>query len=199
MVHAAVVLAVAALPELAGELVDGLSYGDERRLLLKPPFALYLGPLPLAWLAVVAGASAGPLLLASQLWIIGVPALATGWPLAYWGWRSLHQLSRRWVVFVPNGFVIHDLLTAREPFLLRRQDVVSIGPAAADVDLDSPELVDVSANSLGIVLEARLDGHVEIVPRERGVSQVREAERVLFGPTRPGAVLAEARERRIPR
>jgi hypothetical protein len=197
--HGIVVLLVLYVPETAGDLVDGLSYGDERRMMLRPPFGLYLGPLPLVWVLTVAGATAGPLLLAARQWVAGGALTVIGLPVAWLGVRSLHQLSRRWVVFVPNGFVIHDLMATREPFLLRRQDVTSIGPAAADIDLTGEDLADVSQNALGVVLEVRLDGEVELVPRSRGVSQVRSVERILFSPTRPGALLQEARRRRIPR
>ena len=199
LLHGVVVLAAISLPETGAEMVDGVSYGDERRLLLRPPFGLYLGPLPLVWSAIVVGATAGPLLLAARQWIVGGALALIGIPVVLLGSRSLHQLSRRWIVFVPNGFVIHDLLATREPFLLRRKDVASIGPAAADIDLSDETLVDVSQNALGIVLEVRLEGSIEIVPRSRTVSEVREARRILFSPTRPGAVLREARARRIPR
>ena len=197
--HGAVVLAGALLPEVGSDIVDGLSYGDERRLMLRPPFGLYLGLLQLVWALVVVGIAAGPLLLAAQKWLLAVPVTVVGFAAAYLGLRSLHQLSRRWIVFVPNGFVVHDLFAAREPFLLRRQDVEAIGPASADLDLAQEGLVDVSLDALGVVLEVRLDGEIEIVPRAKGVSQVVVANRVLFTPTRPGAVLAEARKRRIPR
>lgn len=197
--HGVVIVAVLLLPETAGDIVDGLSYGDERRMMLRVPFALCLGPLPLVWTLAVAGAATGPLLLAARQWVAGGLLTAVGLPVAWLGVRSLHQLSRRWIVFVPNGFVIHDLLAAREPFLLRRQDITSIGPAPVDIDLEDDRLVDVSQNALGVVVEVRLDGEIELVPRAQGVSQVRVADRILFSPTRPGAMLQEARRRRIPR
>lgn len=199
LAHGAVVVALLLLPETGADLVDGLSYGDERRPMLRPPFALYLGPIPLAWVIALGGATVGPLLLAADRVVLGIIVTALGVPATFAAVRSLHQLSRRWVVFVPNGFVIHDLLAAREPFLLRRQDVTSIGPASAEVDLDDERLVDVSQHATGVVLQVDLNGDIEIVPRSRGVSEVRVVERVLFTPTRPGAVLAEARSRRIPR
>ena len=197
--HGAVVLAVALLPEVASDLVDGLSYGDERRLMLRAPFALYLGPIPLAWAATIAGVVTGPLLLAARQWVLGAVVTIAGAAAAWWGIRSLHQLARRWIVFVPNGFVIHDLMAAREPFLIRRQDVTTIGPAFADVDLSDDRLIDVSQHATGVVLQVDLNGEIEVVPRRRGVSEVRVVEHVLFTPTRPGAVLTEMRARRIPR
>ena len=115
------------------------------------------------------------------------------------GFRSLFQLSRRWVVFVPNGFVLHDQMATREPFLLRRADVAALGPAPADIDLEASDLVDISGNALGPVLLAELSVDIEVVPRTSGTAQVHAVSRVLFSPTRPGEMLAEAAQRRIPR
>lgn len=111
----------------------------------------------------------------------------------------MHQLARRWLVFVPNGLVIHDYLATREPFLLRRQDISSLGPAAADVNIDSERLIDVSQLALGPVLQVALRGDVEVVPRSRGISEVKRVEQILFSPTRPGAVLREAHRRNLVR
>jgi len=197
--HAAVVSVVALLPETGNVMVDGLSYGNERRFLLRAPGAILVGPLPLVWALVVLGATSGPLLLASDNWLIGIVLTGVGWPVAALGFRSLHQLARRWVVFVPNGFVIHDYLAAREPFLLRRQDLSSLGPATADTDTDTDDLIDVSQLAPGPVLQVALRGEVEVVPRTRGTSEVRVVKSVLFSPTRPGAVLQEARLRRLVR
>ena len=180
-------------------MVDGLSYGDERRFLLRAPGAVLLGPLPVVWALVVLAVVSGPLLIASENWVIGIVLTGVGWPVAVLGFRSLHQLTRRWVVFVPNGFVIHDYLAAREPFLLRRQDLSSLGPAAADLDTGDADLIDISQLAPGPVLQVALHGEVEVVPRGRGTSEVRVVKSVLFSPTRPGAVLREARSRNLVR
>ena len=57
----------------------------------------------------------------------------------------------------------------------------------------------ISGNALGPVLLVVLDGQVEVVPRTTGTAQVLAVSRVLFSPTRPGEMLAEAARRRIPR
>ena len=197
--HATIVCVFALLPETGNVMVDGLSYGDERRFLLRAPAAILLGTLPLVWALVVLGVVSGPLLLASEDWLLGILLTGVGWPLAGLGFRSLHQLTRRWIVFVPNGLVIHDYLATREPFLLRSQDLFSLGPAAADLDAQDVDLIDVSQLSLGPALQVTLRGGVEVVPRTRGTSEVRVVKGVLFSPTRPGAVLQEARRRRLVR
>ena len=197
--HAAIACLLAFLPETGNVMVDGLSYGDERRFLLRAPGPILFGPLILVWALVVLGSTSGPLLLASRDWPLGIALTAVGWPTAILGVRSLHQLARRWLVFVPNGFVIHDYLAAREPFLLRKQDLSSFGAAAADLDIDDPDLIDVSQLAPGPVLHVTLHGEVEVVPRARGASEVKVVKAVLFSPTRPGSVLREAQLRNLVR
>ena len=199
IVGAVVTTAIALLPETGNSFVDGLSYGNERRMLLRTPFLLAVAPIPIVWVAVVAGITAPLVLWAIEQWIWAAVATVTGFTSATLGFRSLHQLARRWVVFVPNGFVLHDRMATREPFLLRRADVASLGPAPADIDLGADDLADISGNALGPVLLVTLDGQVEVLPRTTGTAQVMAVSRVLFSPTRPGEMLSEAVRRRIPR
>ena len=71
-VAGAAVAVVAAFSPLTGEVfVNGTAYGDEVRLPLRVPAPLVLGPIPLAWVATVAGPVAGPLLLAAEQWVAG--------------------------------------------------------------------------------------------------------------------------------
>ncbi|HEV8296502.1 MAG TPA: hypothetical protein VGQ20_04370 [Acidimicrobiales bacterium] len=194
-VAASVALTIAVLAAPVGDaFVNGSSYGDERRMPLRPPGLLVLGPIELAWVVGVTGFAAGPLLLASEHWVAGTVVALLGVVVAAIAVRALHQLSRRWLVFVPAGFVIHDHLALAEPVLFRRADVVSLAVAPAGTTA-----TDLTAGSLGIALEADLASPVRITPARRAptLEQV-DVERVLFAPTRPGAALAEARRRRLP-
>jgi hypothetical protein len=197
--HSCVIIILVFLPELGNSLVDGLSYGNERRLLLRCPSALYLGPLPLAWLMTVSGAWLGPIFLLNSQWFYGSISIFFGIPIAVAGIRSMHQLSKRWIIFVPNGFVLHDLLSSREPFLIRRADLSSLGAIETGDSLDSEGLLDISQNALGAVLQASIDGEVEVVPQSRRIAEVKAVKQVLFCPTRPGAALKEAANRNLPR
>jgi hypothetical protein len=191
-----VVAALACLaPDTAEAFVDGSSYGDERRLPLRCPGALLLGPVELAWLAVVAGAAAGPLLLAARQWLAGALALAVGLPLAWRACRSLHALSRRWLVFVPAGLVVHDPFTLAEPALLPRRTIRSLAPG----DRGAPGVVDLTAGAGGLALVATLVepmGVLRAAPR-RAPTELVDADALAVTPSRPGRVLAEARRRRI--
>lgn len=190
---AAVATALALAAPVADAFADGSSYGDERRLVLRTPAALLLGPVELTWAVCVAGVAAGPLLLAARLWVAGAVALVVGLPLAGLAARSLHQLSRRWVVFVPAGFVLHDHLATAEPVLFQRRQVQRLAPAEVSTDA-----LDLSSGAPGLTLEARLlEPHEIGLRRGRATSETTEIEAFLFTPGRPGELLAEARRRKF--
>lgn len=190
------IVAVLAFAPATGILyINGPAYPNESRYPLRPPGALLLGPLLLSW-AVVAGAPAlGILLLASKAWIAGIATLVVGLPLAFVLARSLYGLSRRWVVFVPAGVVLHDPLTLLEPVLFVRQLVETLRPAPADTDS-----LDLTMNALGLAIELVLWEKVPLtLAKARTVGGVQGASaRLLFTPTRPGQVLAEAGRRKVP-
>jgi hypothetical protein len=189
---------VAAFSALTGEVfVDGSSYGDERRFPLRVPGPLLLGPLPLAWVAAVAGPVGGPLLLAAEAWVAGALVVVAGVPLALGAIRALHGLARRWVVFVPAGMVLHDPASLADPVLFRRADVAGLGPAPADA-VDGA--LDLTQRALGLALQLEAQQPAEVAPRSprRGAEvEVASVSRLLFTPTRPGAVMSEAARRRI--
>lgn len=174
--------------------VNGPAYGDERRFLLRAPGPLLLGPLALAWALALAPLVAGVLLLAAERWVAGALCLVIGLPLAFVMLRAIHGLSTRWLVFVPNGLVIHDPLTLADPGTFRRQIVESLAPAPAGSDS-----LDLTQRAPGLALELVLREKVPLVLvkpfDKRGESG--SSARMLVTPTRPGAVLAEADRRRI--
>ena len=137
----------------------------------------------------VAGATAGPLLLAHEHWAVGAVATLLGVPAAAAAARSLHRLSRRWLVFVPGGMVIHDHIAVPQPMPIPRRDIISIGPAAADT-----AAADLTAQALGLALEIRLTAPVP-VPAAPG--RDRPAAEALITPTRPADVMATAARRGI--
>jgi hypothetical protein len=192
---AVVVCAWAFSPAIGTMCVNGPAYPNERRFLLRPPGALLAGPLPMFWMLSVAGMAAGPLLLAARQWVLGGLALLAGWPLAFLLLKSLHNLSRRWVVFVPAGVVLHDPMVLFDPVLFRRQDVIAFRPAtAADAGL-----YDLSKRAPGLGVAMELEELTTIGLLKPGVREgvAIHATGLRFAPTRPGLVLEEARRRRI--
>lgn len=186
-------LAVVA-PTTVDSFVDGASYGPERRMALRAPAPLILGPLPLAVAVVVAGTLAGPLLLAAGQWAVGAVALVVGAVAARTAALALHGLSRRWVVFVPAGFVLADRTALGEPLLLPRPAIASIGPAERGTGA-----LDLTARAAGLVLEVRLAEPLTFPVRTgRDSIDNRRVDAVLIAPVRPGALLRRAREARLP-
>lgn len=181
-------------PQVGEAAINAGSYGDEKRFMLRPPGALYLGPLPLAWLVLVAGLTAGPLLLADRQWVAGAVAIALGAPAAAVLLRSFHALCQRWIVLVPAGMVLKDHHAVADPVLFRRSDIELLHPAPTDTDA-----IDLTNHAPGLVLELRLRDKVPMVRVMPGRQPGRpgKAARVLFTPTRPGALLAAAATHRV--
>lgn len=182
-------------PTFGALCVNGPAYPDERRFLLRAPAPLVFGPLVLAWALTVAGVASGPLLLAARQWVPGAVLTAAGPPLAWLLVRGVHDLSRRWIVFVPAGVVLHDPLTLVDPVLVQRRTIAAVGPA-----LVGTAAIDLTQRSPGLALEIALKEPLDLtlVRPGRRLGDSVSARAVLVTPTRPGAVLDEARRRRLP-
>ncbi len=179
------------LPAYGEAQVDAASYGDERRFLLRPPGPALLTLVVPLWAMSAAGAVAGPLLLARGAWVAGAVACAAWLPAAALGAHSLFRLSTRWLVFVPNGLVVHDHLAVAEPLPLARRGIASLGPAPADTSA-----ADLTAQSFGIALELRLNEPVTARVRVgRKLSEERALTSILVSPSRPAAVMRTAERR----
>lgn len=192
---AVAVCGIALLPETAMPFVNGPAYPNERRYPLRPPGPLLLGTLEVAWFLAVALPAGGALLLAARQWVVGAVVLAVGLPSAALLLRALHGLSRRWVVFVPAGIVLHDPIALTDPVLFQRKTTASLRLAAADTDS-----LDLTKGAFGPAVELELTEKVPMVLTTPGRSagEAGASARLLFAPTRPGAVLAEAERRRLP-
>ena len=190
----AVLVGITAMNQLLGDrFADGTSYGDERRMLLRPPAAIGYVLVPLVWSLVVAGVAAGPLLLANRSWIVGGIALVVGALAVVFGGRALHQLTQRWIVFVPTGMVLHDLTVLTEPVLFRRTAIERLGAA-----IDGTPARDLSNKASGLLLECELTDPAPLGLREGAANAtLTDVRRFLFSPTRPGELLDEAERRNI--
>jgi len=178
-------------PAYAEAQVDASSYGDERRFLLRPPAPVIGALVAPLWGISVAGVAAGPVLLADQGWAAGIAAASVGLPAAALAAHSLFRLALRWLVFVPNGLVVHDHLAVAEPLPLGRRSVASIGPARADT-----AATDLTAHAFGMALELRLAEPVKAGVRiGRNHSEERSLTALLVSPSRPAAALATAERR----
>jgi hypothetical protein len=190
----AIAAAAAMAPVTAAGFVNGSAYGDERRLPLRPPVTMLLGPIPLAWAIAVAVLGVLPLAAAAQRWVVTGLMAAICAPLAVLSYRALHRLAGRWLVFVPAGLVVHDPIAVPDPVLFKRTAIRAFGPALA-----TSTATDLTMGASGLALELRVRETVEISYRQApGAEPVTtELEAVLVAPSRPGAVLDEAKRRRI--
>jgi hypothetical protein len=90
--------------------------------------------------------------------------------------------------------VLHDLHALVDPVLFPRTAIRRLGPAPADGD----GALDLTLRAFGLALEVELREATQVAPRrpDRKVEVV-HVDRILFSPSRPGALLDEATRRRI--
>ncbi|MDE0065747.1 MAG: hypothetical protein OXN44_02625 [Acidimicrobiaceae bacterium] len=187
------VTAAVLVPGVADSFIDGASYGDERRFALRAPGPVLLVLVVPAWAVVIGGSTAGPILLADQRWAAGALATAVGMPLAALAFNALYRLTSRFIVFVPNGLVLHDRTVLREPVLFARRDVVGLGPAQAETSA-----TDLTASALGLALELKLRSTVTLpIVTGRKTTHERQVRSLLISPSRPADVMRHANQRGI--
>jgi hypothetical protein len=186
------------LPAVSIASANGVAYGDERRYPLRIPPGLWLGLLPVAPLLVAAGIAAGPLVLADGRLLAGIAALVVGLPVAAFAARSLHSLSRRWVVLVPAGLVLVDPLTLPDPVLFVRERIHSLRAMARDER--------VPGDALDLRLGATVDSTAMMLDRSTEFLQARRGRRgsvpvqtidIRFAPVEGRELLTTAAARRI--
>jgi hypothetical protein len=201
----ALIASVAALLlPLAGEIgarfIQGSAYGDERRFPLRPPLPLIVALLPAMWLVIAAMSIVGVLGMGAKNWPLGLPLLLAGGAAAVLFGRRCHRLARRFAVFVPAGFVLHDHLVCADTAMFRRKDVRAFGLAPFDKATvsgpDAPADLTGSAVGMGIVITFADTETVVLAGTLR--NRATRAIHVRSGrivPTRPGAFLEEAARR----
>ncbi|MEP7112701.1 MAG: hypothetical protein ABI862_05510 [Ilumatobacteraceae bacterium] len=194
--HVAVGVVFVACTMLSGLLIGGAdfgqrsvqasAYGDEQRYLLRPPAAFVL-PVALAGVVWTSTVIAALLLLAAGLWAAGfavaVVAASATWLLV----PRFNVLSRRWLVLVPAGVVVHDQVVLAETLMVSRADLAGIDLALADT-----EAADFTGPAAGHAVEVSMRSMVTAVraptkAAPRGVAL--HVQSFIVAPSRPGAVL----------
>lgn len=193
LVVGAAATALALGADVAEAFVQASAYGDERRFPLRTPGPLLLGPLEIAWAVPVATLGAGALLLADRQWIVGGLLLAVGLVTTPALARRFHRLSRRWLVRVPAGLVLHDHFVLTETLMVPFSDVAEVALAERDT-----QALDLTGGALGLAVEVRLREAATAVlaPNRRGgAPRAMHCWSFLCSPVRPGRALADARRR----
>ncbi len=188
---------LAAGHDIAIASVNSTSYGDEQRMPLKVPPALFLAPIPAARAAVVAGVAAGPLLLADGRVAAGVVVLVIGVPVVVVLLRALHGLSRRFAVLVPAGFVVVDPMTLADPILLVRERIAAMQAAPATAAPDG--VLDLRLGATAGSISLRFDEPAEVTTagRARHPAVTVRTDELWVAVVRRAEVLRSAADRRI--
>ena len=186
---------VAASAEVGEAMVQGAAYGDEFRFPLRLPAAMFI-PVALMWLVWAAAVLGGTLLVVNERWIVGVVVAGVAAAATWWLGPRFHRLSRRWLVLVPAGVVVHDQVLMAETMLVQRTNI-----AAARLALAGSEAFDLTGPAGGHALDIAVRDMVQAIfpasakePTGRAV----HLQSFLVAPSRPGRVLQAMAERKLP-
>jgi hypothetical protein len=179
--------------------VQASAYGDEQRFPLRPPLG-YLAATTVTWLAWTAAVIAAAVAWSDRRWPLAAALTLVAVVGAVTLPRRWHQLSQRWLVFVPAGLVVRDPVVLGETLMLPRRSVA--GMVLAEVRPDRPlAAADLTGPTAGTGVEVSLhDAATVLFPPRPGLPKGRAVHVLSFvvAPSRPGAVLNEAGRRRLP-
>lgn len=120
-----VTLIIGFSPLFADLMVQGGAYGEEKRFALRTPVPQML-PTVIAWGVLSFSLIGGSLYITSGNYLAGIPLAAVGIVLATRVPKMLHRHSRRWLVIVPAGIVVHDHLVLAETVMSPRSKIASL-------------------------------------------------------------------------
>lgn len=138
------------LPDYAAAHVQAAAYGAERRLPLRVPVP-QIAPILLAWIVVAATTTGFLFLLSAEVWVAAAIDGAFSATVCWFLLPRLHRFSRRWLVVVPAGVVVHDHVLLAETFMVKRNAVASV--AAVGV---AGEALDLSGVTRGLLVNVTL-------------------------------------------
>ncbi|MCU1366036.1 MAG: hypothetical protein JWL72_298 [Ilumatobacteraceae bacterium] len=191
--------AIAVVVWFSGEtgmvLAQGSAYGAEQRFPLKPPVP-FVVPMAFSWLVLASSSVAGAVFLANERWVVGGALLVLAAVAGRFLGSRFHQLSRRWLVVVPAGLVVHDPLLLAENALFRVVDIAAVHLAPVGT-----EAADLTGGTAGVVIEIVLretDTIVKAATADKPTGTALHVRSVLVSPSRPGRALAAAGARRMP-
>ncbi|MEO7398410.1 MAG: hypothetical protein ABIW84_07590 [Ilumatobacteraceae bacterium] len=190
--------ALAVLIWFSGEtgalFAQGSAYGDEQRFPLKAPVP-YVVPMVVSWLVVAGSAVTGVVLVANDVRLVGSALGALGVAGSWFIAPRFHLLSRRWLVIVPVGVVVHDPMLLMENALFRSNELSALHLAPA-----ATAAADITGGTAGVAVEIVLGESVTIIKaaRDHPTGVALHVLSVMVAPTRPGAALRAAMGRGLP-
>jgi hypothetical protein len=176
----------------ADVMVQGSAYGEETRFALRTPVP-YWAPTVVAWSLLSGSLLGGSLLIAAESYFVGAPLLLVGVILTRTVPQRLHRHSRRWLVIVPAGVVVHDHLVLAETMMSMRSKILSISKVVASGE---------TADFTGGVAGPRIAVHLKeadkvalsnITAKTLGTVNALHVKAFSFAPRRLDAALAAIR------
>ena len=152
------------LPAFGSLHVQASAYGDEKRLLLRVP-AAQIAPIAVSYLVLAALVVATLFVAAGEVWWLAALCLVLTVLLFRVVVKSLHRFSRRWLVVVPAGVVVHDELLLAETFMVRTSAVTRV-----ELSATSGEALNLTGDIAGVRRQLVL------------MVQLREAEKLALSP-----------------
>lgn len=191
------VTVAAFLPQFSEWFVNGVSYGDEHRMVLRPPLPIAAVVAVVVLIGAVV-AVAGSALVQNGLAWIGVLCWIAAPALVSFAIAASTKLLRRTAIFVPAGITIVDDANLSDPVLLARQRIASVRLLGACEVLAEPE-GDLGKDAPGRSIAVRLMVPVDIARREGNSRTARASsvDLVRFVPTRATAFAAFAQGRAL--
>jgi hypothetical protein len=186
---------VAMAGEVGEAMVTGSAYGKERRFPLRPP-ATVLAPVGVSWVVWCGVLLSAALLLGDRSWVGGVALAALAGALTWLLSRRYHQLSKRWLVLVPAGLVLHDTVLMGETLMVQHPNVALARLALADTDA-----ADLTGPAGGHAIEVSVRDMVMAVfrsTREQPTGRAIHVQSFLVAPTRPGRALQAMSDAKLP-
>ena len=204
LANATLAAAVAFLPAVGMEFINGSSYGDEKRFPLRAPGPVLFGILEMVWLVMFASTTGAVMFLAQRNWLAGIPIAVVAVAANFIGVRSCYQLTQRWLVVVPAGIVLVDPIVIIDALLVQKKNLADItySPAPENPRENNADanVLDLTATAVGPYLTVSLRDQDVIVPapktRKRGeVLEPVDVQVFRCTPVRSGWFLDEVKAR----
>lgn len=191
------IVAIAAMftAEFGQWMVQASAYGDEDRLPLRSPVPAGTAAV-ISWIVWAAAMMIGPLTLAAANWFVGVPVTLVAVAATVLIGPRWHKLSRRWLVLVPAGLVVHDPVVLADTLMVRTDQLIGVGLARNDT-----EAADLTGPASGYAVQVDTSENVSTVfaftPQDPNGKAIHMTG-FLVAPSRPGQALKLAAARRLP-
>ena len=130
--------------------VQAGAYGNERRFLLRLPAPVVL-PTLITWILFATGIVLLGTAVQNNNYPLGIPVLLATIAMIWKFAPQMHRLSKRWLVRVPAGWVLHDDLMLAENLFIRSHNLSAIDFALAD-----SEALDLSGMTRGVPIQYTL-------------------------------------------